>query len=153
SLVTTQHAIRYIRSPRTDAPLETHIRNILKSSLAYFNNWMKTQPATDPRLARNAQFTFADYSEKTERATVHYSPKRKLRWDDFQSRNLYSNKYQALVMPGLGYAHRAKIVNGTVHVHISMKAYLPKSAAWSRATGRDAYTLNHEQRHFDIVKI
>lgn len=153
SLVTTQHAIRYVRPARTDAPVETHIRNLLKSSLAYFNNWINSQAATDPRLARNVKFTFSDYSEKTEGDTIYYSPKRKLRWDDFQSRNMYSYKYQALVMPGLGYDHHAKIVNGTVHVHISMKAYLPKSAAWSRATGRDSYTLNHEQRHFDIVKI
>src|SRR5690606_37697103 len=85
--------------------------------------------------------------------TIYYSSKRKLRWDDFQSRNISSNKYQALVMPGIGYNQNAKIVNGVVQVHNSVKAYLPNIAALSRPTGKDTYTLNHEQRHFDIVKI
>ena len=153
SLVTTQYAIHYVRSPKNAPQIEGYLRSILKSSLVYFNNWINTQAPTDLRLARNVRFTFSDFSEKTEGDTIYYSPKRKLRWDDFQSRNMSSGKYQALVMPGLGYDQDAKIVNGTVQVHISVKAYLPKSAAWSRPTGRDSYTLNHEQRHFDIVKI
>jgi len=152
-LVTTQYAVNYVRSPNITPQIEGYLRSILKSSLVYFNNWMNSNANTDPRLARSVKFTFSDYSEKKEGDTIYYSPKRKLRWDDFQSRNISSNKYQALVMPGIGYNQDAKIVNGIVHVHIAVKAYLPKSAAWSRTTGRDAYTLNHEQRHFDIVKI
>lgn len=152
-LVTTQYAINYVRSPNITPQVEGYLRSILKSSLLYFNNWMNSNAKTDPRLAKSVKFTFSDYSEKNEGDTIYYSSKRKLRWDDFQSRNISSNKYQALVMPGIGYNQDAKIVNGVVQVHISVKAYLPKSAAWSRPTGRDAYTLNHEQRHFDIVKI
>lgn len=153
ALVTTQYNINYVRSPGLSPQLEGYVRSILKSSLLYFNNWMNANVKSDPRLAKSVRFTFSDYTEKNEGDTIYYSPKRKLRWDDFQSRNISSSKYQALVMPGIGYNQEAKIVNGVVHVHISVKTYLPKSAAWSRATGRDAYTLNHEQRHFDIVKI
>lgn len=153
ALVTTQYNINYVRSPGLSPQLEGYVRSILKSSLLYFNNWMNANVKSDPRLAKSVRFTFSDYTEKNEGDTIYYSPKRKLRWDDFQSRNISSSKYQALVMPGIGYNQDAKIVNGVVHVHISVKTYLPKSAAWSRATGRDAYTLNHEQRHFDIVKI
>ncbi|WP_106293254.1 DUF922 domain-containing protein [Arcticibacter pallidicorallinus] len=152
-LVTTQYAVNYVRSPTLSPQIEGYLRTLLKSSLTYFNNWMNENADTDPRLAKSVKFTLSDYSEKTEGDTIYYSPKRKLRWDDFQSRNISSNKYQALVMPGIGYIQDAKIINGVVHVHIAVKAYLPKSAAWSRSTGRDAYTLNHEQRHFDIVKI
>jgi len=152
-LVTTQYAVNYVRSPNITPQIEGYLRSILKSSLVYFNNWMNSNANTDPRLATSVKFTFSDYSEKIEGDTIYYSPKRKLKWDDFQSRNISSNKYQALVMPGIGYNQDAKIVNGVVHVHIAVKTYLPKSAAWSRISGRDAYTLNHEQRHFDIVKI
>ncbi|WP_407426797.1 hypothetical protein [Arcticibacter sp.] len=152
-LVTTQYAVNYVRSPNITPQIEGYLRSLLKSSLVYFNTWMNSNADTDPRLARSVKFTFSDYTEKTEGDTIYYSSKRKLRWDDFQSRNISSNKYQALVMPGIGYNQDAKIINGVVHVHIAVKAYLPKSAAWSRTTGRDAYTLNHEQRHFDIVKI
>jgi hypothetical protein len=38
-------------------------------------------------------------------------------------------------------------------VKITLKAFLPKSASWANYNGRDDYTLNHEQRHFDITKI
>lgn len=152
-LVTTQYAMHYIRPPGNASQIEVYLRNLLKSSLSYFNDWMNSNVRTDFRLAKKVKFTFSDYSEKVEGDTIYYSAQRRLIWDDFQSRNIYSNKYQALVIPGIGYNQEANVSNGTIYVHISMKTYLPKSAAWARLTGRNAYMLNHEQRHFDIAKI
>jgi len=34
-----------------------------------------------------------------------------------------------------------------------MRVFLPKSAAWVKPEGRTSNALNHEQRHFDIVKV
>jgi hypothetical protein len=39
-----------------------------------------------------------------------------------------------------------------VHLTITLKTYVVRDASWVRA-GRDEYTLNHEQRHFDVVKL
>jgi hypothetical protein len=53
----------------------------------------------------------------------------------------------------LGYEQNAEVVDGVIKLHLTLKAALPKSAAWVRSESRSNYTLNHEQRHFDIVKI
>ena len=39
-----------------------------------------------------------------------------------------------------------------VHIIITMKVFVVRDASWVKA-GRDDYGLNHEQRHFDIVKL
>lgn len=56
-------------------------------------------------------------------------------------------------MPAFGYDQQAEIMNGTIHVKVDVKVYIPKSACWASGNAHDAYGLNHEQRHFDIAKI
>lgn len=152
-LTSSQFALHYIRAVNTPSQAEGYMRSIIKSGLTYFNRWMNENSPSDWRLAKKVQITFSDYTEKIEGDTIYYSDNRKLAWSDFQARDMHSEKYQALVMPGIAYVQDSKINNGIIYVQILMKAYLPKSACWARLTGRDDYALNHEQRHFDITKI
>ncbi|KAA8483413.1 hypothetical protein BDE36_2659 [Arcticibacter tournemirensis] len=152
-LTSPKFALRYTRPVGNTTSVESHIRNILRTALVSFDNWMKANVKSDWRLARDVRFNFSDYREQPEGDTIYYSPERKLTWGDFQSQNIHSNKYQALVIPGLGYIQDAKLKNETIYVDVAMKAYLPKSACWASSAGRNQYALNHEQRHFDIVKI
>jgi hypothetical protein len=56
-------------------------------------------------------------------------------------------------MPGLGFTEQTSINKGIIIIQMAMKVYLPKSASWIKTGAENAYNLNHEQRHFDIVKI
>lgn len=152
-LVDYNGGLHYTRDINNATVMEHSLRGILTASLVYFNDWIKANVNTNRKLAKDVQLSFTDYTEKTEGDTIYYSFKRPLTWADFQSHIRPAGQFQAQVMPGIGYDQQAEMSKSTIHVKIMMKAYVPKSACWADYSGRDSYTLNHEQRHFDIVKI
>jgi hypothetical protein len=145
--------LHYIRSIDNINSVERNLRSMIKSGLVYFNDWISENDDSDKKLAKRVKITFRDYTETPEGDTIYYRKDRPLKWSDFQSHLRPNGPYSASVMPSIGYNQQAEVENGTVNVSISMKTYLPKSASWAGAIGRDDYALNHEQRHFDLVKI
>jgi hypothetical protein len=152
-LINYPGGLHYIRSVDNITSVERNLRSMLKGGLVYFNEWVKENLDSDKKLAKRVKITFQDYTESPEGDTIYYRKDRPLTWNDFQSRLKPNGSYTASVMPSIGYNQQAEVENGTVNVRIVMKAYLPKSASWAGFTGRDDYALNHEQRHFDLVKI
>jgi len=132
--------------------IEPALRKVLVNGLAYLNTWMERQTATNIKLAKKVDISFSDYADKVEGDSIYYSVKRPLTWADFRGK-IPTSKYSAEVFPTLGYEQNAEVVDGVIKLHLTLKAVLPKSAAWVRTESRSDYTLNHEQRHFDIVKI
>lgn len=155
----TQHLVDYTGNAsyiRTSGPaqdIEPTLRKMIGSSLDYFNNWINKQAAGDIRLAKSVSVSFSDYTENPEGDSVYYSPRRRLTWSDFKG-NVPNSRYAAEVSPSIGYSERAEVQNGVVRLNLQIKVCLPKSACWAKDGVRgDAYTLNHEQRHFDLAKI
>ncbi len=142
----------YTRNAGPAQDIEPTLRHTLENGLIYLNTWMNKQAGTNVKLAKGVKLTFTDYKEKTEGDSINYAVNRPLTWDDFKS-NIPARRFDAEVFPGIGYDEHREIINGIIHVAIAVKVYLPKSAAWVRDGRRDDYTLNHEQRHFDIAKI
>ncbi|MCO5949710.1 hypothetical protein [Mucilaginibacter flavidus] len=128
------------------------LQRVLVNGLVYINTWMNQQAETNIKLAHGVKITFSDYEEKPEGDSIYYSVKRPLTWADFQSK-IPTSQYSAEVFPTIGYDLHAEIVKGIVNLHLTVKTCLPKSACWAKDDSRSDYTLNHEQRHFDIVKI
>ncbi len=155
----TQHLVdytgnaNYTRSPGPAQDIEPALRKMLGSSLDYFNTWINKQAGDDVRLARSVSVSFTDYSENPEGDTVYYAVNRPLTWADFKG-NIPNSRYAAEVTPTIGYSERAEVKNGVIRLNVGIKVCLPKSACWAKDGARgDAYTLNHEQRHFDLAKI
>jgi hypothetical protein len=142
----------YNRSAEQQVDVEPVLRHALEHGLNYFNTWINREADTDIKLAKSVRLLFTDYTEQPEGDTIYYSPKRPLRWDDFKAKP-EGGKYEAEVFPSISYSEEVEVVKGIINVHLSVKAYVPKSACWVRDGSRNAYSLNHEQRHFDIVKI
>ena len=142
----------YERDATQTQSIEPALRHLLINGLTYVNNWMNSQAETNIKLARGVKVIFTDYDEKTEGDSIYYKINRPITWADFQS-GVPNSKYEAEVFPTLGYDEHTEIVKGIINLHLSIKACLPKSAAWAKEGNRNDYTLNHEQRHFDIVKI
>lgn len=142
----------YNRTAGSAQEVEPTMRALLMDGLTYLNNWVNQQADTNIKLAKGVKVIFTDYEERPEGDSIYYAVKRPLTWDDFQSK-IPGSKYEAEVFPTLGYDERTAIVKGVVQVHLAIKVCLPKSASWAKAGSRNDYTLNHEQRHFDIVKI
>jgi hypothetical protein len=132
--------------------VEPTLRRLLVSGLLYVNTWINQQAETNIKLVHGVKVTFSDYKEKDEGDSIYYNVKRPLKWSDFKSK-VPSSKYAAEVFPTLGYDEHTEIIKGVINLHLAIKACLPKSACWVKAGSINDYTLNHEQRHFDIVKI
>jgi len=144
---------QYTRSKTNDAVTEKSFRTQVRASLNYFNTWITVNAPSSRKLASRVKVSFSDYTTQLEGDTIYYAANRPLTWTDFQAHIKPTTKYQAIVMPGIAYDQEAAINNGTIEVQITLKAFLPKSASWASAAVRDAYSLNHEQRHFDLAKI
>lgn len=142
----------YSRSAGQQIDIEPVLRHALEYGLTYFNTWINREADNNIKLAKGARIIFTDYTEEPEGDTIYYSAKRPLRWDDFRAKP-EGGKYEAQVFPSIGYSEQVEIVKGTVIIRMSIKTYVPKSACWVRDGSRNAYSLNHEQRHFEIVKI
>ncbi|WPU97313.1 hypothetical protein SNE26_14915 [Mucilaginibacter sp. cycad4] len=145
-------ASTYYRSTGQQYDTGILVSRALEAGLVYFNRWMNREVDTNIKLAKGVKLIFTDYSEQPEGDTIYYSANRPLTWNDFQEKPR-SGKYVAEVLPSFGYTEKVEVVKSVVVVRISMRVFLPKSAAWVKQEGRNSYALNHEQRHFDIVAI
>lgn len=151
-LVDYQGGLKYKRSASQHALVEPALRRSLVSSLEYLNNWMDREAGQNIKLARGVKVFFTDHTHNVEDDTVFYTPDRPLKWEDFKAMPR-SAKYAALVFPSFAYKGDSEIVDGYVHLHLNMKVFMLKNSSWVKEGAKDAYGLNHEQRHFDIVKL
>jgi hypothetical protein len=145
-------ATTYYRSATQQYDTGLLISRALVAGLDFFNKWINREADTNIKLAKRVTLIFNDYSEQPEGDTIYYSANRPLTWEDFRDKPRGA-KYIAEVLPSLGYTERVEVIKSVVVVMVSMRVFLPKSAAWVKPEGRTTYALNHEQRHFDIVAI
>lgn len=151
TLIGYSGGMHYTRSDaQTDMP-ESIIRHGIENALSYFNTWINKYANSDIRLAKAVKVKFTDYTENPEGDTVYYLTRRPLTWADFQDKPR-GGEFEAEVFAGIGYAEHTAVEKGIVNLTLDVKVYVPKSASWVRGW-RDDYSLNHEQRHFDIAKI
>lgn len=143
---------KYVRPYNQINVIEPALRESFNSALKYFNTWINNQADDNPKLAEAVKVVIKDYQEKLEGDTIYYNVNRPLIWKDFQEK-APSSKYAASVFPSFGFEEQREIVDGVIRLHLDIKVYVPKSACWVKDGDRTDYTLNHEQRHFDIVKI
>ena len=144
-------SVKYSRPLDNMSNVEPTLGQLLSNSLKFIDNWIAAEASTNPNLARGIALSFNDYEEQHE-DTVYYDPQRPLVWDDFREKRSDS-KFAASVFPSFGYDEATKMVNGIIHVDLVLKVYVVKSASWVGPGIRSNYNLEHEQRHFDLVKL
>ncbi len=142
----------YTRDASHAIDLEPILRHAIENALVYLNTLMNQRAGTDIKLAKSVKISFTDYQEKDEQDTIYYTTNRPLKWSDFQS-VVPSSRFDAEVFPTIGYDEHVSVKNAVVNLNITLKVSLPKSACWAKPASRTDYSLNHEQRHFDIAKI
>lgn len=142
---------KYTRSIDKISVVEPVLSQLLLNSIKYINTWMERESLRHPLLAKSVRISFTDYLESDE-DTLYYHPSRPLTWDDFREKP-QDRRYSAAVFSSFGYDQHREIANGTIHVNLAIKVYMVRSASWVFPRRQDTYGLNHEQKHFDIVKI
>ena len=142
---------KYTRPLSNLSIVEPTFRNVLINSIKFINNWINTQAPSNQKLAKGVKLSFHDYVEQHD-DTVYYSASRPLIWDDFREKRS-EGKYAASVFPSFGYDQRTKIEDGIINVELAIKVFVIKSASWVGPGTRSNYNLNHEQKHFELVKL
>jgi hypothetical protein len=144
---------QYVRPANQTQVVEQSLRQSVVAALRTFDNYMKKEGHTDGRLATRLNMVLKDYVRNQDNDTVFYSLDRPLSWSDFQAPPRVASRYAAEVNPNFAYEGHSKVVNGVVELTVTVKTFTLKSGSWVKAPALNAYSLNHEQRHFDIAKI
>ncbi len=152
-LVDFQGGMKYKRSANQRGVVEPGLRRTMGNALEYLHNWMNREALTNVKLATGVKVFVEDHVENVEDDTVFYTPHRPLRWEDFKARPQPGGHFVASVFPSFAWEGRSEVVNGEILLHLKTKVYMLKSSSWVREGAKNAYGLNHEQRHFDIVKL
>jgi hypothetical protein len=142
---------RYIRLPHQVSVVEPTLRQSLTDALTYLNTWMNREAGRTEKLATALKVTFKDFARRDDPDTLFYHVGQPLRWEDFRAQPR-GGTYAAAVFSSFAYEGESRVVNGVIHLDLTMKVFVVRDASWVRQ-GRDAYALNHEQRHFDIAKL
>ncbi|GAB2597688.1 hypothetical protein [Spirosoma areae] len=143
----------YTRPLSQTAVIESTIRQALVASLRNLNEYMNRESGQNEKLARSLKINFIDDIRITTDDTVQYNPARKLTWADFQAEPRRGSHYAAEVFTSFSYEGKSTVKNGVILLNLIAKAYMLKNSSWGRADAKNAYALNHEQRHFDITKL
>lgn len=143
----------YTRPLSQTAVIESTIRQTLIASLRSLNEYMNRESGRNEKLAKSLKINFLDDTRITNDDTVHYNPDRKLVWADFKAEPRRGSHYAAEVFTSFAYEGKSIVKEGVIILNLTAKAYMLKESSWGRPDARNAYALNHEQRHFDIVKI
>ncbi|MCC2547360.1 hypothetical protein LJY25_12970 [Hymenobacter sp. BT175] len=152
-LVDYRAGARYNRPAGQYAAVEPTIRQALAESLRYLNTWINQEAGRSGKLATGLQVSFRDHTASPEdEDTLFYSPARPLRWSDFRG-SPRAGRYAAVVYPNFSYEGRPRVVNGQVVLELVLKTFVVRSSSWVGAGSETPYNLNHEQRHFDLVKL
>jgi hypothetical protein len=152
-ILTYKSGSHYTRPVNNTAVIEPALRQALSNAAKYLNNWMDKEAYTNPKLASAFKVTFKDYNQPNA-DTVYYSKNRPLTFDDFKAPDPHlPSKYGGQVLPLFAYDEQITVLHSVINVDMRIKVWLAQSDCWVRPGSRSDYTLNHEQRHFDIVKI
>jgi len=144
---------QYTRPASQTQVVEQSVRQSVVAALRTFDNYMKKEGKGDGRLATQIKVKLVDYVRNLDNDTVFYSLDRPLAWSDFQAPPRLGSRYAAEVNPNFAYEGRSRVMNGVVELTLIIKTYTLKSGSWARPVALNPYSLNHEQRHFDIAKI
>lgn len=151
-LTTYSIVLRYTRSNYNLDYVEPALREVLGNSMKYIYNWMKRESATNILLAKGLNLSFRNYQQH-DADTVYYQKGRPLSFNDFQAKAPQNNGFQAAIFPSFGYDMQRELRGGIIQVQITLKVYMIRSASWALPMIKSTYSLNHEQRHFDLVKL
>ena len=120
------------------------LANLLAAPLAVFALAPAPRP---PVLAEAAPVAVPAACSAGE---IRWSPERRLRIRDFRSAERVRG-LSAEASTGIGAASSAE--PDRRHFRITIRSFFDPCASWMRESERNAYTLAHEQLHFDITEL
>lgn len=150
-LVEYQTGMNYRRSVNRTDLVEQVLDQALRKSLQFFNDWLIEHSSTHHRLAKQVRIELRESSRKSDRDTVFYDPSRPVRWADFRDKPNSGSRFNAVIFTSLALEGSPFVSDGTIIMPLEVKVYMLPSSSWVKS--QSDYSLNHEQRHFDVTRI
>lgn len=152
-LVDYNGGVSYKRSASQSGLVEPALRRSLVTAIKYFHDWIEIEAPDNVMLARGINITIIDRNDNPDQDTVFYSANRPLIYEDFRARARPGGRFAASIFSSFSFDVESEIVRGILEVKIISKVFMLKDQSWVRGESKNEYTLNHEQRHFDITQI
>lgn len=132
--------------------VEGHIRARLETMLKEFDKfWASNKDAYSGKSSLKLSVQIA--TENDDQDHILYSRQRPLTLDDFQGPPSDISRGAAETWSGIFMKYNSETLNGKVSVKVSIIPFFDKTKSWCRKSARTAYTLAHEQMHFDITAL
>jgi hypothetical protein len=144
-------SIQYQRSSFRMDRVEAVVNKLLSNSIVYFDEWMRNQKLSNRALASSFRLKIIDDKPASTSEKVYYDRDKPLTWNNFTARPAASSRYNATIFASFSLEGISMMDSGAVAQTMSVNVYMTPKQSWVR-TPSD-YGLNHEQRHFDIVRI
>jgi len=152
SLTTYSLNVKYTRSFHNLESVEAAFRKALVNSLKFIHSWMQKESETNILLAKGLKLSIRNYQVQ-DADTVYYQKTRSISFNDFQAKPPQNSRFQAAIFPSFAYDLKRELRGGVIQLDLILKVYMIKSASWAFPMIKSNYSLNHEQRHFDLVKL
>lgn len=125
----------------------------LKKSVQFLNDWIIDQSANDHRLANKVRVEIVNKNRNNHPDTVYYNANKPISYKDFKDRPNVASRFNATIFTSLALEGAPFVQEGTIVLPLEIKVYMLPGSSWIKSGGQSEYTLNHEQRHFDVTKM
>ncbi len=144
-------SIQYQRSGFRMDKVEDVVNRLFHNSLVYFDTWIQNQNLSNRALATTFRLDIIDQNQVSTADKVYYEAGRPLVWEDFRARPSPSSRNNATIFTSFSLQGISMMDSGSVVQTLEINVYMLPMQSWVKTPS--AYGLNHEQRHFDVVRI
>lgn len=150
-LVDYTGSIQYRRSPNRMDMINNVVNRIFWNATEYFDTWMNMQVMANRHLATEVKLEIIDRAKPSHKDTVYYDVKRPLVWMDFADKPRGRSNFNASIFTSFAIQGKSTVVDGKIFQTLEVDIYMLPDQSWVKSPSD--YALNHEQRHFDLVRI
>lgn len=150
-LVDYEGSLTYRRTANRSSQVKYVANAIFHKSLEFFDGWEKAQNLGNPNLARQVRLEITDVLRESSKDTVFYHPQRPLNWGDFQDSPKATSKFNATIFTSFSMAGNSTMDEGVIVQNLDFKIYMLPKQSWVKHASD--YGIDHEQLHFDVVRI
>lgn len=142
---------QYRRSGFTMDRVEEVVNKLFQNSLDYFHNWYVSQNLSNRTLAKSIRLEIIDGNQPSTADKVMYDSDRPLIWSDFKDIPSARSRNNATIFSSFSLQGISQMESGSVVQTLEIAVYMVPNQSWVKVPSE--YALNHEQRHFDVVRI
>lgn len=150
-LVDYSGKVSYRRNSFTMNRVEQVMNRLFFNSLLYFQDWYQSQASENRALAKTFRLQIIQPSYPSTPQKSYYDPSKPLTWDDFQDVPNPTSKFNATIFTNFSMQGVSLMESGSVVQTLEVEVHMVPRQSWVKE--KTAYGLNHEQRHFDLVRI